>query len=77
MSIGCFMTWHEKMVLELQHIKDGVVSRIGLPLLKRILREVQISPNTLWATERPRSFVLGMIMITLYKDMTSVSFLKL
>ena len=71
------MTWREKMVLELQHIKDGVVSHIGLPLLKRILREVQISPNALWATECPRSFVLGMIMITLYKDMTATSYSEL
>ena len=77
MSKRCTMGSHAKMVLELQHIKDGVVNRIGLPLLKRILKEVQLSPDALWATERPRSFVLGMIMITLYKDMTAASYSQL
>jgi len=62
------------MVLELKTIKEGVVSRIGLSILKKILKEVELSPDVLWATQRPRNFVLGMMMITLYKDMTATSY---
>ena len=42
-----------KMVNELKSIKDGVVSRIGLGLLKTILRGVKITADKLWETERP------------------------
>jgi hypothetical protein len=73
----CLMGQCKEMVLKLHCIKDGVVSRIGLPLLERILKEIQLSPNKLWATKHPQSFILGMIMITLYEDMVGASYLEL
>jgi hypothetical protein len=77
MSKKYLMGWCKEMVLKLHCIKDGIVSRIGPPLLKRILKETQLSPDKLWAMERPQSFVLGMIMITLYKDMVGASYSEL
>ena len=66
-----------KMVNELKGVRDGVVSRIGVGLLKTIMRGVQITADKLWGTERPRNFVLGMVLITLYKDMTATSYREL
>ena len=66
-----------EMVLELKNIKDGVRSRLGIGVLKTILRSVQISANDLWGTEHPWNFILGMVLITLYKDMTVTSYVAL
>jgi len=72
--VGWVIVSHTKMIRELEKIKDGVASRIGLPLLKTILKGVVLSPDRLWAAERPRNFVPAMVMITLYKDMTGTSY---
>ena len=62
------------MVLELKTIEEGVKSRIGGPRLKAILQGVQLDAEKLWCTARPRNFVHGIILITLFKDMTGVSY---
>ena len=62
------------MALELKALEDGIVSRIGRPRLKRILKDVVLDPAKLWATVRPRNFVQGIILITLYKDLTGSSY---
>ena len=77
MSKRCFMSWQVKMVLELKTIKEGVESRIGLPILKKIMKEMELSPDALWAMKCPQTFVLGLIMVTLYKGMMSTSYLSL
>ena len=62
------------MVAELKNLEDGVRSRIGSSRLKAILKGVELDPAKLWATERPRNFVHGIILITLYKDLTASSY---
>ncbi len=58
-------------------VKDGVVSRISIGLLKTILKSVKITADTLGGTKHPQNFVLGMVLITLitlYKDMTAMPY---
>jgi hypothetical protein len=62
------------MALKLKLLEDGMTSCIGRPRLKRILKDVVLDPAKLWATVRPRNFVQGIILITLYKDLTGASY---
>ncbi len=62
------------MVNKMKMVKDGVMSRIGIGLLKTILKGVKITADKLWGTKHPQNFVLGMVLITLYKDLTAMSY---
>jgi hypothetical protein len=64
----------KKMPLTFTEIKKKVKQDIPLSILKKMISFCSFSNKTLWYNKRPSLFEEGMILITLYKDLTEIGY---
>jgi hypothetical protein len=62
------------MLLTFTEIKKKVKQDISLSILKKMISFCFFPNKTLWYSKRPSFFEKEMILITLYKDLTRISY---
>jgi hypothetical protein len=66
-----------QMTVVMKEIKAEMRYIIKLQTICSILRFVHFKKKSLWGTIRPRGFKEGMVMLTIYKDLYGIGYVKL
>jgi hypothetical protein len=66
-----------QMTVVMKEIKAKVRCIIKLQTIRSIFCFVHFKKKSLWKTIRPRGFKEGMVMLTIYKDLYGIGYVKL
>jgi hypothetical protein len=66
-----------QMTMVMKEIKAKVQCIIKLQTIRSILCYIHFKKKSLWRTIRPRGFKEGMVMLTIYKDLYGIRYVKL